>query len=76
MYIGFYPYTTCLNVVSISCFCIWMCFGKIGFPFGKSKFWKIRILVFGKISITQKWFKKFEICVEIFHTCLIFKVLY
>ena len=34
---------------------------------------EIRILVFGNICKTQKWFKKFEICVEIFHTCLYIK---
>jgi len=31
-------------------------------------------LVFGKISITQKWFKKFEICVENFNTSLYINV--
>ena len=30
-------------------------------------------LVFGKISITQKWYKLFEICVELFHICLYIK---
>ena len=59
MYIGFYPYTICFKVVDISCFCICKCFGKIGFPFQKFKFWKIRILVFGKICKSQKWFKMF-----------------
>ena len=34
-------------------------FGQNVFPFQKSKFWKIRNLVFGKISITQKEFKMF-----------------
>ena len=40
MYIGFSPYTTCLKVVSISCFCIYMCFEKIRFPFQKLSFGK------------------------------------
>jgi len=51
-----------------------MSFEKIGFPIEKSKFGKIQVLVFGKIYITQKWFKKFEICVEIFHTSLYINV--
>ena len=73
MYIEFYPYTICLKVVSISCFCVSMSFGENGFPFQNPSFWKIQILVEGKISITQKWFKLFEICVEFCHTYLYFK---
>ena len=38
MYIGFYPYTICFKVVSISCFYIYMSLGENGFPFQKSKF--------------------------------------
>jgi len=51
-----------------------MSFGKIGFSFGKFKFGKIQVLVFGNIPLTQKWFKMFAICVEIFHTSLYFNV--
>ena len=76
MYIGLYPYTIFLKVVSISCFCIWMSFGQNDFSIQKFKFWKIRNLIFGKISKSQKWFKLFEIYVEFFHTCLFIKVLY
>ena len=49
-------------------------FWKNQISFGKSKFGKIQVLVFGNFSITQKWFKMFEICVEIFHTSLYFNV--
>ena len=49
-------------------------FWKIKFPIEKSKFGKIQVLVFGNISLTQKWFKMFEICVEIFNTSLYFNV--
>ena len=50
-----------------------MSFGQSVFSIQISKFGKIRFLVFGKICKSQKWFKKFEICVEIFHTSLYFK---
>ena len=40
MYIGFYPYTICFKVVSISYFCIYMSFGENDFPFQKFKFGK------------------------------------
>ena len=50
-----------------------MSFGQNEFSFEKSKFGKILILVFGEISITQKWFKKFEICVENFHTKFVYQ---
>ena len=73
MYIGLYPYTTCLNVVSISCFCILMSFGQIDFPFQKSKFLKIQILVFGKILRTQKWSNSLKNVLNLFHTYLYFK---
>ena len=43
---------------------------KTNFHLKKSKFGKIRVLVFGNFSITQKWFNMFDICVEIFITCL------
>ena len=46
MYIGFYPYTMCFKVVSISYFCIYMCFGENGFPF--------QSLVFGKYGFRLK----------------------
>jgi len=36
----------------------------------KYKFGKIQVLVFGNICKTQKWFKMFDNCVEIFITCL------
>ena len=42
MYIGFYPYTICFKVVSISCFCIYTSFGKIGFSFQSLVFEKYR----------------------------------
>ena len=32
------------------------------------------VLIFGKISITQKWSIMFEICVDIFNTSLHFNV--
>ena len=76
MYIGLISICNMLQVVLVSFFCIWMSFGQNVFSYQKSKFWKIRVLFFGKIYKSQKWFKKFEICVEFFHTCLIFKVLY
>ena len=57
-----------------SCFCIWMSFGQNVFSIQKSKFGKIQVLIFDKISITQKWFKLFEICVEIFNTSLYYNV--
>ena len=43
-----------------------MSFGQSVFSIQKSKFGKIRFLVYGKICKSQKWFKKFEI----FHTSL------
>ena len=51
-----------------------MSFEKIRFSIEKLKFGKIQVLVFGNISLTQKWFKMFEICVEIFNTSLYCKV--
>ena len=39
MYIGFYPYTMCFKVVSISCFCIHMSFGENDFHFKNPSLW-------------------------------------
>ena len=48
--------------------------GKIRFPIEKSKFDKIQDLVFGKISKTSKRVQMFDICLELFITCLYFNI--
>ena len=45
MYIGFYPYIICFKVISISCFYIYMCFRKIGFPFQSLVFEKYQFCI-------------------------------
>ena len=46
MYIGFYQYTICFKIVSISCFCIYTSFGENGFSFQKIQVLENTIFVF------------------------------
>jgi len=68
-YIHMHHASSCFNIMFLYLVEFW----TKQFSIWKIKVWKIRDLFFGKISKTQKWFKKFEICVEIFLTCLYFK---
>ena len=61
--------SSCLNIM----FLYLVSFGQNDFSFQKSKCWKIRILVFGKILRTQKWFKLFNLCVEFFSHIFVFQ---
>ena len=42
----------------------------------KSKFWNIRVLVFGEIFITQKWLKMFVTWFDFYSNKLYINVLY
>ena len=50
-----------------------MCFAKIGFPFQKSKFWKIQNLVLGKFFKSQKWFKMFVTWFDFYSNMFVFQ---
>ena len=66
MYIGLISIYIVPKYCLISCFCIWMSFGQNVFSIQKSKFEKIRFLVFGKFVSHQNGSKSLKFVLRFF----------